>query len=807
MSNDFHNILANFRKASEEPAKLPVQDKKPKKSNKLTESVATLESQYKSFKDRVSEGCCDQDLEEEQLFPQDGNEFADEEEEVEEGMTGHPDTWSDPRDDEPEFNSSGYERNVWMGDVDETGIQLSPEIAQTIGLDPSFPMFGDITYEGTPDGGIQFNKVIAQTYDEETNEMSDEVDVTELANSHKALHDLLWKWITEFDLDNYEEDAFKNASTRELDESDFGTGMTKQEQHSKVKELLKSRHSGHSEVSESVSLTEKAKSKKQQQFFGMVDAAQKGKKPTSKKVGKAAKAMTTKAVKDFASTKHKGLPKHVTESILCEADNTFDHILQHFPAEVKKFKKGHELDDRLYDALYDYYSEDMPYGIKKARDGDPYNWVSDQFDKDLGLDDSYDMKDELAEIAQLAGVQQPAAPVPAAPAPVAATQPAQQPITEYGDDYDDDDGECGFCLGTGEGQADGTSCPICGGSGLSGEHEESDSEPDDYDHWDDTGYDGLYEEGADDDTCPSCNGYGYTDNAKDEVCTDCNGSGYAGGDGDDEFSDSGFGDEPEDCPMCHGTGEGRYDGSTCIGCGGSGIADSGSDDQEYDPDGYEDFDYDSLYETGLTDEGNEFSGALNSAKEKGENEFSVGGKNYTVKEGVTTEKAKVRTGERPKGKGWLLQRSGQQKNEPHDVYVRKVKPVGKQMDYNEDVTEDVNVNISATGEEDVLNVIRKLSGMQAIATVTHTDSLNHDVDFDDESDEFMSVDEERDIEYVNTPREKTAPTSAAYPSGTDMHRSKKSYSIKPYRGDNPMAESAENKLWQQYSSILKGLKK
>ena len=56
-------------------------------------------------------------------------------------------------------------------------------------------------------------------------------------------------------------------------------------------------------------LEEKAVSKKQQQFMGMVHAAQKGEKPASKEVAKVAKTMKKSDAEDFASTKHKGLPE------------------------------------------------------------------------------------------------------------------------------------------------------------------------------------------------------------------------------------------------------------------------------------------------------------------------------------------------------------------------------------------------------------------------------------------------------------------------------------------------------------------
>ena len=56
-------------------------------------------------------------------------------------------------------------------------------------------------------------------------------------------------------------------------------------------------------------LHEKSVSKKQQKFFGMVRAAQKGAGASSPEVAKVASSMKKKDVKDFASTKHKGLPE------------------------------------------------------------------------------------------------------------------------------------------------------------------------------------------------------------------------------------------------------------------------------------------------------------------------------------------------------------------------------------------------------------------------------------------------------------------------------------------------------------------
>jgi len=65
-------------------------------------------------------------------------------------------------------------------------------------------------------------------------------------------------------------------------------------------------------------LQEKSKSKSQQRFMGMVHAVQKGELSPDKvggSVAKAADTMSDKDAEDFASTKHKGLPDHVDETM------------------------------------------------------------------------------------------------------------------------------------------------------------------------------------------------------------------------------------------------------------------------------------------------------------------------------------------------------------------------------------------------------------------------------------------------------------------------------------------------------------
>jgi hypothetical protein len=66
-----------------------------------------------------------------------------------------------------------------------------------------------------------------------------------------------------------------------------------------------------SDIKNYKSLLEKAKSRAQQKFMGMVYAAKKGEKPASPEVAKVAKGMSKSDAKDFAKTKHKGKPEHV----------------------------------------------------------------------------------------------------------------------------------------------------------------------------------------------------------------------------------------------------------------------------------------------------------------------------------------------------------------------------------------------------------------------------------------------------------------------------------------------------------------
>jgi hypothetical protein len=86
-----------------------------------------------------------------------------------------------------------------------------------------------------------------------------------------------------------------------------------------------------------------------------------------------------------AMRKAAGLP--VSEGrMLDESGETLSHIMDRFKHEIDQFEKGGDLDNDLYYALFDYYSDhgEIPYGIAKGRDGDPFEWITDRLDQELG---------------------------------------------------------------------------------------------------------------------------------------------------------------------------------------------------------------------------------------------------------------------------------------------------------------------------------------------------------------------------------------------------------------------------------------
>lgn len=59
-------------------------------------------------------------------------------------------------------------------------------------------------------------------------------------------------------------------------------------------------------------------------------------------------------------------------------------ILRQHAAAVERFQQEGTLDDGdLYEALYEHWLHEMPYGTAKARDGDPGEWIAERLEKEL----------------------------------------------------------------------------------------------------------------------------------------------------------------------------------------------------------------------------------------------------------------------------------------------------------------------------------------------------------------------------------------------------------------------------------------
>ena len=134
---------------------------------------------------------------------------------------------------------------------------------------------------------------------------------------------------------------------------------------------------------------EKAVSKAQQKFMGMVYATKKGEKAPSSAVAKAAKGMSTKAAKDYAQTKHKGLPQHVGEGV------SFTDTVKNSTPKMKKITVKESVDTLRKQPIYttqeawDHYAQELEEEKMKS---------AAQIDAPV-MDEQYEL-DEIARIPQ-----------------------------------------------------------------------------------------------------------------------------------------------------------------------------------------------------------------------------------------------------------------------------------------------------------------------------------------------------------------------------------------------------------------------
>ena len=107
-----------------------------------------------------------------------------------------------------------------------------------------------------------------------------------------------------------------------------------------------------------------AVSKKQQRFFGMVRAAQKGEGATSPEVAKVADEISNKDAKDFAKTKHKGLPE---KKKMKEETSTYEKLKKKIGSK-EKHDKAVTVDEGVMDVVRRYGKKKQERKPQKAQD-------------------------------------------------------------------------------------------------------------------------------------------------------------------------------------------------------------------------------------------------------------------------------------------------------------------------------------------------------------------------------------------------------------------------------------------------------
>jgi hypothetical protein len=142
-------------------------------------------------------------------------------------------------------------------------------------------------------------------------------------------------------------------------------------------------------------ISEKAVSKKQQKFMGQVRATQKGEKASSKEVAKVAKEMPKKAVKDFASTKQKGLPEKVKEE-----DNDTTAAKEEKP---KKAKGGYAFGGSVYEALDAQLETLITEGMSVTVSMNQHQGVAG---KNISIQADGEDADRLAELLRMSGMSE-----------------------------------------------------------------------------------------------------------------------------------------------------------------------------------------------------------------------------------------------------------------------------------------------------------------------------------------------------------------------------------------------------------------
>ena len=78
--------------------------------------------------------------------------------------------------------------------------------------------------------------------------------------------------------------------------------------------------------------------------------------------------------------------------MISEYDKIKSILESHMVSDIEEIEYG----GPCFDELMDYFADEMPYGVMKARKGMPDEWIIDRL-IDLGIDKELEQKQDLAE--------------------------------------------------------------------------------------------------------------------------------------------------------------------------------------------------------------------------------------------------------------------------------------------------------------------------------------------------------------------------------------------------------------------------
>jgi hypothetical protein len=209
-------------------------------------------------------------------------------------------------------------------------------------------------------------------------------------------------------------------------------------------------------------------------------------------------------------------------------------------------------------------------------------------------------------------------------------------------------------------------------------------------------------------------------------------------------------------------------------------------------------------------EGNEFSGALAKAKEAGQDEFEVDGKKYQVKEDGTVEECPMGPSPMDMGKpdtpppSMTVNLNAQGMDDIAELMklMTKVNPdMINQPSDGMPPMPSMGMEPSITAIKPAMPPLKmlpdfdadnnKMPGGEMDMPIKGLDrDGDGDHDMDDHDMEKKKDKEEAFGNSLDDSEPETMDMDAVIRNGNDLHKQKKSFSGKPYRGDNPMAAGA-----------------